>query len=94
MFIQSTSVTTKLLQWFLIVTLLLFVYDNATGVEPPRPTTADELKQLNDRTLLATHVSLDASTCPLFMTELLEDQITATPEVWVTSKSGQAPRFV
>ncbi len=59
MFIQSTSVTTKLLQWFLIVTLLLFVSDNATGVEPPRPTTADELKQLNDRTLLATHVSLE-----------------------------------
>ena len=59
MFIQSTGVTTKLLQWFLIVTLLLFVSDNATGVEPPRPTTADELKQLNDRTLLATHVSLE-----------------------------------
>ena len=60
MLIQSTRVTTKLLQWFLIVTLLLFAYDNATGAEPPGPTKADELKQLNDRTLLATHVSLES----------------------------------
>ena len=58
MLIQSTRVTAELLQWFLIVTLLLFAYDNATGVEPPGSTKADELKQLNDRTLLATHVSL------------------------------------
>ncbi len=58
MLIQSTRVTTELLQWCLIITLLLFAYDNATGVESPGSTKADELKQLNDRTLLATHVSL------------------------------------
>jgi Putative MetA-pathway of phenol degradation len=59
MFIESTRVIPKFLLWCLIVTLSLFAYDNATGAEPPGPTTADELKQLNDRTLLATHVSLE-----------------------------------
>src|SRR5215208_8420904 len=43
------------------VTLLLLRYDNGLGAEPrPNPTTADELKQLNDPTLLATHVSLES----------------------------------
>jgi len=44
-----------------IITLLLLRYDNGLGAEPrPNPTTADELKQLNDPTLLATHVSLES----------------------------------
>jgi hypothetical protein len=46
---------------FLIVTLLLLAHDGGVGAEPqPDPTTADELKQLNDPTLLVTHVSLDS----------------------------------
>ena len=49
----------KLLQRFFIVTLLLLAYGHGVGAEPrPNPTKADELKQLNDPTLLATHVSL------------------------------------
>jgi hypothetical protein len=46
---------------FLIVTLLLLVHDRGVGAEPPPdPTVADELKQLNDRTLLKTHLSLNS----------------------------------
>jgi hypothetical protein len=46
---------------YLIATLLLLGYDNELGAEPrPNPTTADELKQLNDTTLLVTHVSLES----------------------------------
>ena len=46
---------------FLMVTLLLPAYDHGVGAEPrPNPTTADELKQLNDPTLLVTHVSLES----------------------------------
>src|SRR3954452_13658716 len=46
---------------FCIVTLLLLTYDKRLGAEPrPKPTTADELKQLNDPTLLVTHVSLES----------------------------------
>src|SRR5436189_1377693 len=46
---------------FCIVTLLLLTYDKRLAAEPlPRPTKADELKQLNDPTLLVTHVSLES----------------------------------
>ena len=60
MFIESTHVTPKFLQWFLVISLPLFAYDSATGAERPDPTVADELKQLNDRTLLRTHRSLNS----------------------------------
>src|SRR6266480_6466774 len=46
---------------FCIVTLLLLMYDKRLEAEPlPKPTKADELKQLNDPTLLVTHVSLES----------------------------------
>lgn len=58
MFIGPMRVTSK---WFLIVTLLLPAHDHGVGAEPrPEPTTADELRQLNDPTLLVTHVSLES----------------------------------
>jgi hypothetical protein len=58
MFIGPMRVTSK---WFLIVTLLLPAYGNGLRAEPrSNPTTADELKQLNDPTLLVTHVSLES----------------------------------
>jgi hypothetical protein len=61
MFIERMRVVSKLLQRFFIGTLLLLAYDHGVGAEPrPNPTTADELKQLNDPTLLATHVSLES----------------------------------
>ena len=61
MSIERMRVISKLLQWFFIVTLLLLAYEHGVGAEPrPNPTTADELKQLNDPTLLATHVSLES----------------------------------
>jgi hypothetical protein len=51
----------RVISAFCIVTLLLLRYDSGLGAEPgPNPTTADELKQLNDPTLLATHVSLES----------------------------------
>jgi hypothetical protein len=56
----TIRLTSKLLQWFCVVTLLLLACHDGAGAEPPpAPTAADELKQLNDRTLLATHVSLE-----------------------------------
>ena len=46
---------------FLIVTLLLLAQDCRVGAEPGADLkTADELKQLNDPTLLITHVSLES----------------------------------
>src|SRR5206468_9567891 len=46
---------------FCIVTLLLLTYDKRLEAEPlPKPTKADELKRLNDPTLLVTHVSLES----------------------------------
>ena len=61
MFIERMCVVSKLLQWLFIVTLLLLAYDHGVAAESgPNPTTADELKQLNDPTLLATHVSLES----------------------------------
>jgi hypothetical protein len=54
-------VSSKLLQWCCTVTLLLIACGNGAGAEPrSNPTTADELKQLNDPTLLVTHVSLES----------------------------------
>jgi len=47
-------------KWFLIVATVL-PYNHGLRAEPqPDPTTADELKQLNDPTLLVTHVSLES----------------------------------
>jgi hypothetical protein len=44
----------------LLVAILLLGFDIlARAATPPDPTVADELKQLNDRTLLSTHLSLD-----------------------------------
>ena len=44
-----------------MIALYLFVRDHGLRAEPPaNPTTADELKQLNDPTLLVTHVSLES----------------------------------
>lgn len=60
MFIGPMHLVSKLLQWLLIVTLLLLACNDGTGTEPPAPQTADELKQLNDRTLLRTYVSLES----------------------------------
>ena len=58
MFIERMRVISKLLQW-LLITLVLLAYDHRVRAESrPNPTKADELKQLNDPTLLATHVSL------------------------------------
>jgi hypothetical protein len=61
MFIGPMRLFSKLLQWLLIVPLLLLACGNGTSAQPPpAPTTADELKQLNDRTLLVTQVSLES----------------------------------
>ena len=53
-----------ILKWlgcFLGIPLILLVSDHGLGAESrPNPTTADELKQLNDPTLLVTHVSLES----------------------------------
>jgi hypothetical protein len=51
----------KSLRWFFIIPLLLLVSDHGLRAEPqPDRTTAEELKQLNDPTLLVTHISLDS----------------------------------
>jgi len=61
MSIGSVRVISMCLQWLLITPLLLFVSVHGLRAEPrANPTTADELKQLNDPTLLVTHVSLES----------------------------------
>jgi len=48
-------------EWFLLFTLLLTAHGSLAAAEPSiNPTTADQLKQLNDQTIIATHVSLDS----------------------------------
>ena len=61
MIIGPVHVISKKLWWCLIIPLLLHVSDYALGAESrSNPTKADELKQLNDPTLLVTHVSLES----------------------------------
>ena len=61
MIIGRVRVTSKCLRWLPIIPLALFVFDQGLRAEPrANPTTADELKQLNDPTLLVTHVSLES----------------------------------
>ncbi|HEY5991144.1 MAG TPA: hypothetical protein VIU10_01070 [Candidatus Udaeobacter sp.] len=51
----------KFLHWLVVVTLLLLASRRLTAVGPTTdPAVADELKQLNDRTIIGTHVSLDS----------------------------------
>jgi long-subunit fatty acid transport protein len=46
---------------FLVVTLLLLPVATVAAVEPlTDPTAAEQLKQLNDQTIIGTHVSLDS----------------------------------
>jgi hypothetical protein len=48
-------------EWLLLFTLLLIARGSLAAAEPSiNPTTADQLKQLNDRTIIGTHVSLDS----------------------------------
>ena len=47
-------------RWLLVTMLLLAFTYPVIGVTPTDPTVADELKQLNDTTLLRTHLSLDS----------------------------------
>ena len=48
-------------EWFLLFTLLLIASGSLAAAEPSiNPTTADQLKQLNDQTIIGTHVSLDS----------------------------------
>jgi hypothetical protein len=55
------SVLWEFFEWFLFFTLLISTPGNVTAAEPLiNPTTADQLKQLNDQTIIATHVSLDS----------------------------------
>lgn len=59
MIFGPVRVISNCLAWFLIMPLPLFVSQNGVGAEPPgNSTTADQLKQLNDPTLLVTNVSL------------------------------------
>jgi hypothetical protein len=55
------SVFSESVEWFLLFTLLLTARGSLAAAEPSiNPTTADQLKQLNDQTIIATHVSLDS----------------------------------
>ena len=55
------SVLWESFEWFLFFTLLLGTPGSVAAAEPSiNPTTADQLKQLNDQTIIATHVSLDS----------------------------------
>ena len=55
------SVLWESFEWFLVFTLLLSTPGSVAAAESSiNPTTADQLKQLNDQTIIATHVSLDS----------------------------------
>jgi hypothetical protein len=55
------SVHSESFEWFLLFTLLLTARASLAAAEPSiNPTTADQLKQLNDQTIIGTHVSLDS----------------------------------
>jgi len=55
------SVRSESFEWFLLFTLLLTARGSLAAAEPSiNPTTADQLKQLNDQTIIGTHVSLDS----------------------------------
>ncbi len=55
------SVLWESFEWFLFFTLLLSTPGSVAAAESSiNPTTADQLKQLNDQTIIATHVSLDS----------------------------------
>ena len=55
------SVLWESFEWFLFFTLLLSTPGSVAAAELSiNPTTADQLKQLNDQTIIATHVSLDS----------------------------------
>jgi hypothetical protein len=61
MIIGTVAVQPKHLPRVFTISLLLFMSAKAYGADPSaNPTTADELKQLNDPTLLVTHVSLES----------------------------------
>src|SRR5438445_11773038 len=50
----------KLFDWLLVPLLLLAVGRLAAVEPPPNPAVADELKQLNDRTILNTYLSWES----------------------------------
>ena len=55
------SVLSESFEWFLLFTLLLTARGSLAAAELSiNPTTADQLKQLNDETIIRTHVSLDS----------------------------------
>ena len=55
------SVLWESFEWFRFFTLLLSTCGSVAAAEPSiNPTTADQLKQLNDQTIIVTHVSLDS----------------------------------
>ena len=55
------SVLSESVAWFLLFTLLLTARGSLAAAELSiNPTTADQLKQLNDETIIRTHVSLDS----------------------------------
>jgi hypothetical protein len=55
------SVLWESFEWFLVFTLLLIAHGSIAATEPSiNPTTVDELKQLNDQTIIRTYVSLDS----------------------------------
>ena len=54
------SVLPKFRNSLLLVLLLLLACSRIAAFEPADPAVADELKQLNDRTIIATHASLDS----------------------------------
>src|SRR4051794_4427639 len=61
MIIALRRVISKWLRWSVIIPLLIILSDHSLKAEPrPNLTAADELKQLNDPTLLVTHVSLES----------------------------------